>query len=221
MSGTIWVREQGGGWLASVAEVPGCIARGATRDEAVASARRAFGEYLALLGKYGVATDHWKGLDPASFEVKDYGTADWFAEDFRPLEEHELRDFLHRMEASRAALLATVRGLSPADMERKPTADTWSVRQALEHVMATEASLVARLEKWPHDGALPTLQAVHRMAFQRFSILEPEDTHVDHRIFGDRWSTRRVMRRILEHEYEHLEHIKQILAALGGERAPE
>jgi len=29
------------------------------------------------------------------------------------------------------------------------------------------------------------------------------------------------MRRILEHEYEHLEHIKQILAALGGERAPE
>jgi hypothetical protein len=29
------------------------------------------------------------------------------------------------------------------------------------------------------------------------------------------------VRRLLEHEYEHMEHIKEILAALGGHRAPE
>jgi predicted RNase H-like HicB family nuclease/uncharacterized damage-inducible protein DinB len=219
VSGTIWVRAQGGSFLATVEGVPGCVARGATKDEAAANARRAFGEYVALLEKYGVSTEHWRGLDPSSFAVRDFTADDWFDADFRPLEEHEIRDFLHQMEGSRSALLALVRELSPDDMERKPNADTWSVREALEHVMTTEATLLSRLEKWP--DSLGALQAVHRMAFQRFSILEPEDTKSERRIFGQRWSARRVMRRILEHEYEHLAHIREILAALGSQRAPE
>ena len=219
MSGTIWVRDQGGSFLATVGDVPGCIARGATKEEAVANARRAFGDYIALLEKYGVSAEHWKQLDPAGFTVRDFTADDWFDDDFRPLEEHELRDFLHQMEGSRGALLALIRGLSPEQMELKPTPEMWSVRAALEHVMSTEATLLSRLERWPTE--LGALQAVHRMAFQRFSVLEPEDTKLDHRVFGQRWSTRRVMRRILEHEYEHLEHIREILAALGSQRPPE
>lgn len=219
MSGTIYVRGQGGSWLASVAALPGCVARGATKDDAVAGVRGAFPEYLALLERHGVSTEHWKGLDPGSFEVREYSADDWFEEDFRPLEEHEIRDFLHQMEGSRAALLALVRGLSPEEAERKPTADMWSVREALEHVMQTEVTMLSRLERWPEQ--VGALQATHRMAFQRFSVLEPDDTQADHRIFGQRWSTRRVMRRILEHEYEHLRHITEILGALGGRRPPE
>jgi len=218
MSGAIYVRPLEGGYIATVADLPGCVARGATKDEAAANARRAFPEYLALLEKYGVSTEHWKELDPASFGVKDTNVEDWFAEDFSPMQEHEIRDFLHHMEASRAALLGLVRELSPDDVERKPTPDMWSIRQALEHIMTTEASLVGRLERWPTE--IGALQAVHRMAFQRFSILDPEDTKIDHRIAGQRWSTRRVMRRILEHEYEHMGHIREILAALGGDRQP-
>lgn len=216
MSGTIYAYEADG-WVASVAELPGCNARGATRDEAVANVRRAFRDYLELLSRSGVSTEHWKDLDADSFEVRDAPDR-IFPEDFRPMEEHEIRDFLHQMEASRSALLALVRGLSPQDIERRPTKTMWSVREALEHVMNTEVSLLSRLEKWP--DAFATLQAVHRMAFQRFSILEPEDTALDHTVLGRRWSTRRVMRRILEHEYEHMGHIREILAALGGDRQP-
>ena len=219
MSGTIYVRDTGDGFLASVAEVPGCVARGTSRDDAAANARKAFPEYLALLEKYGVSTEHWKGLDPGSFAVKDATPRDWFPDDFQPMQEHEIRDFLHQMEGSRAALLALVRGLSADDLERQPAPETWSVRRTLEHVMATEAELLGKLEKWPDN--LGALQAVHRMAFQRFSILEPEDTGIDHRIAGARWSTRRVMRRILEHEYEHLAQIREIMADLGSQRAPE
>ncbi len=215
----IYARDTGEGWLASVGDVPGCVARGATRDEAVANVRKALPEYLALLEKYGVSTEHWKGLDPVALEVRDSNPADWIADDFRAMQEHEIRDFLHQMEGSRAALLALVRGLSSDDIEKRPTPDGWSVRRTLEHVMSTEAELLGRLEKWPDN--MGALQAVHRMAFQRFSILEPEDTAIDHRISGVRWSTRRVMRRILEHEYEHMEQIRGILAELGGQRAPE
>lgn len=220
MSNAIYVRGSETDWIATVADVPGCMARGASRDEAAANARRALPDYLALLEKYGVATDPWKAIDPAALEVRDTTPVDWFEDDFRPLEEHEIRHFLHQMEGSRAALLALVRGVSTDDMERRPTPETWSVRQALEHLMETEVALLSNLEKWPEHG-LPTLQAVHRLAFQRFSVLEPEDTNVDHRIYGRRWSTRRVMRRILEHEYEHIGHIREILAALSSDRAPE
>ena len=219
MSGVIYVRSQADSWLATVADLPGCIARGATRDQAVANARRAFPEYVALMKKYGVSAEHWAGLDPARFEVRDFSATEWFEDDFRPLEEHELRDFLHQLEGSRAALLALVREMSADALEHKPSPEMWSVREALDHIMTTEASLLSRMEKWPDN--MGALQAVHRMAFQRFSILEPKETGTEVRVFGQRWSPRRVMRRILEHEYEHLEHIKEILAASGEDRPPE
>jgi predicted RNase H-like HicB family nuclease/uncharacterized damage-inducible protein DinB len=220
VTGSIYVWPSGPSFLANIAEVPGCVARGETRDEAVANVRRAFRDYLELLRAQRISTEHWDGLDPDRFPVKDAPEDRLIPEDAQPLEEHEIRDFLHQMEGSRSALLALIRGLSADEMERKPSPETWSVRQALEHIMTTEATYLSRLERWSGDD-VATLQAVHRMAFQRFSILEPEDTHGSHRVFDQGWSTRRVMRRILEHEYEHIGHLKQILAALGGQRAPE
>ncbi|MGH2499093.1 MAG: type II toxin-antitoxin system HicB family antitoxin [Candidatus Limnocylindria bacterium] len=220
MSGTIYVQQVADGtFVADVAELPGCVASGGTREEAVERVRRAFGDYLELLGSRGVSTAHWKECDPATFAVKDPPSRFTFPEDFRPLDEHQLRDFLHRLEASRSALLSLVRGLSAQDLERRPTETTWSVREALEHIAFTEVGLLAKLEKWP-DRDFATLQAVHRMVFQRFTVMEPEDTRLDHEVMGRRWSTRKVMRRILEHEYEHYGHIKEIISALGGDRQP-
>jgi predicted RNase H-like HicB family nuclease len=212
---TIYVAEgQPGSWLAHVPALRGCVASGKTRDEAAANARRAFRAYRELLDARGVSIEHWKDLDPDDFPVKDMPADRIVPEDVGRMEEHELRDFLHQMEASRAALLSVVRGLSPAEMERKPDETTWSVREALEHIMEAEVDFLSRLEKWP-DDPFPTLQAVHRMAFQRFTVMEPEDTDLDHLVLGRRWTTRKVMRRILEHEYEHYRHINEIVAALG------
>jgi uncharacterized damage-inducible protein DinB len=110
--------------------------------------------------------------------------------------------------------------MSSDELERQPTETTWSVRETLEHVMLTEAELLARLEKWPQDP-FNTLQAIHRVAFQRFTVMEPADTALDHTVMGRRWTTRKVMRRMLEHEFEHLGHIKEIVSALGADRPPE
>jgi predicted RNase H-like HicB family nuclease len=210
---TIYVQGDAGYWLAHVPVLRGCIASGATRDEAIANGRRAFRAYLELLDVRGVSIDHWKDLDADTFDVQDLPADKVVPEDVGRMEEHELRDFLHQFEASRAALLSLVRDLGAEDIERKPAETTWSVREALEHVMLTEASLLSRLEKWPADP-YNTLQAVHRMAFQRFTVMEPADTELDHLVMGRRWTTRKVMRRILEHEFEHLGHIKEIVAAL-------
>jgi predicted RNase H-like HicB family nuclease len=216
----IYVAGEGTYWLAHVPVLRGCIASGKSRDEAVANARRAFRAYLELLETRGVSIDHWKDLDPSAFEVRDFPSDRVVPEDVGPMEEHELRDFLHQFEASRAALLSLVRDISPEEIERKPTETMWSVREALEHVMLSEVTFLSRLEKWPADP-FNTLQAVHRMAFQRFTVMEPADTALDHLVMGRRWTTRKVMRRMLEHEFEHLGHIKEIVAALGANRPPE
>jgi len=92
------------------------------------------------------------------------------------------------------------------------------VREALEHMMTTQAALLSRLEKWPQDP-FNTLQAIHRIVFQRFTVMEPADTTVTKVIRGRPWNVRRVMRRILEHEWEHYGHVKEIIAAL--ERDPK
>jgi predicted RNase H-like HicB family nuclease len=211
----IYVQGEGSYWLAHVPVLRGCIASGTTRDDAIANARRAFRAYLELLDARGVSIEHWKDLDSATFEVRDLPADRVVPEDIGPLEEHELRDFLHQFEASRAALISLVRDISPEEIERKPSEATWSVREALEHVMLTEADFLSRLEKWPADP-YNTLQAVHRLVFQRFTVMEPADTALDHVVMGRRWTTRKVMRRMLEHEFEHLGHIKEILAALGA-----
>jgi predicted RNase H-like HicB family nuclease len=214
---TIYVQGEGSYWLAHVPVLRGCIASGTTRDGAIANARRAFRAYLELLDARGVSIEHWKDLDPDTFDVRDLAADRVVPEDVGRMEEHELRDFLHQFEASRAALLSLVRDIASDELERKPNETMWSVREALEHVMLTEASLLSRLEKWPADP-YNTLQAVHRMAFQRFTVMEPPDTDLDHVVLGRRWTTRKVMRRILEHEFEHLGHIKEIVAALGENR---
>lgn len=206
-------------WLATIPLVMGCNASGKTRDEAIANVRRAFTDYLALLESRGVSVEHWKGLDPQHFVVAEVPAGGpFFPEDQAELQEHDLRDFLHVFEAQQAALMALVSRLDQSELERNPDPDTWSVREALEHMMNTQASLLSRLERWPADP-FNTLQAIHRIVFQRFTVMDAKETRGTWTVRGRQWSVRRVMRRLLEHEWEHYGHIKEIIDALG--RSPK
>ena len=213
----IYVTEsQPGYWLATIPAVLGCNASGTTRGEAVGNARRAFRAYLELLAARGVSIDHWKGLDPDRFPIGETEGA-LLPEDRLPIEEHDLRDFLHVFEAHQAALIALVGRLQADDLDRRPDAETWSVRLALEHMLATQATLLSRLERWP-DDPFNTLQAVHRLVFQRFTVMEPREAKGTKVINGRPWTVRRVMRRLLEHAWEHYGHIQEIIAALERSR---
>jgi predicted RNase H-like HicB family nuclease len=210
------IESRPGYWLASIPTIMGCNASGKTREEAIANSRRAFRAYLELLDARGVSVEHWKGLDADRFPVAE-SDGPLFPEDQLPLEEHDLRDFLHVFEAQHAALIALAGSISAEELERAPDADTWSVRAALEHMVATQATLLGRLEKWP-DDPFNTVQAIHRVVFQRFTVMEPNDTKGVKVISGRPWTVRRVMRRILEHEWEHFGHVQEIIAALARDR---
>src|SRR5258708_5835623 len=129
---------QPGYFLAIIPILPGCVASGKTRDEAIAKARRVFSDYRALLEAHGVAIDHWKDIDPEKLSVGELETPPLVPGEDQPFEEHQLRDFLHQYEASRSAVIALVAKLSPDQMEKVPNDGAWSVRQALEHMMTTD-----------------------------------------------------------------------------------
>ncbi len=210
----IYVSGQGEYWLADVPAFPGCIASGKTRDAAIANARRAWSAYRELLDARGVSVEHWKGFDPQTFAVKDMPENGLTPEDERPLEEHEIRDFLHLYESQRAALMALVAGIPQAELERRPDPAAWSMRQTLEHIMIGTMQILSKLERWPDDG-FASLQATHRVAFQRIAVMETDDTKGTKTVLGRPQTVRRVMRRLLEHDYEHYNQIREIIDALG------
>jgi predicted RNase H-like HicB family nuclease len=210
----IYVAGAGTYFIARIPTFPGCNASGKTRDEAIANLKRAFKEYLGMLAARGVSTDHWESMDVDAMPIRETPSDSVFPGEDQPLEEHELRDFLHQYEASRATVIALLTRLTSEQVETAPDEKTWSVRQVLEHMLQTDITLLSRLEKWP-DDPFNAFQAAHRLVFQRFSVMEPEDS-VDHTIGPNRFTTRKVMRRLLEHEFEHYGHLKEIIAALEG-----
>lgn len=210
----IYVQGQGSYFLAHIPALPGCIGSGTDRDAAIANARRAFRAYLELLDARGVSTDHWRAFDPDHFAVADLPDSGLAPGDERSLEEHEIRDFLHLFEAQQAALVALVQGIPQEELERRPDANTWSIRQTLEHVMTGTLTILSKLEQWPDDN-FASLQAAHRVAFQRFTVMEPADTRGAKTVMGRPQTVRRVMRRLLEHDYEHYRQIEEIISALG------
>src|SRR5207237_1013010 len=77
---------------------PGANASGKTRDEAIANARKAFRAYRDLLEARGVSVERCKDIDPANLPVEDAPPTGLFPGEDTPLQEHEIRDFLHQFE---------------------------------------------------------------------------------------------------------------------------
>ncbi len=214
MSGTVYVQQTSEGrWLASLAELPGCMVTAGTRDAAVAAIGDAFSDYVRLLERHGVQVEHARDLDPAAFVVREPEERLTYPEDFGTAEEHELRDFLHHFEALHADLLGLLAGLSQEQLERRPSEQEWSVREALEHIATGSLQILSRLEPWPR-GDFGVLKAAHRVVVQRFAIMDAGDAQGEHRVLGCRISVKKTARRLLEHQYEHLRQVRETIAKL-------
>jgi predicted RNase H-like HicB family nuclease/uncharacterized damage-inducible protein DinB len=199
-------------YVATLPSLPGCNASGKTREEAVERCRASITHYLSLLRERDVRIEH-DAIDPAAIEVRDAPEPNTVPEDFTPVEEHDLRDFLHRFEALNALLLDRVDALSQEELERKPREGEWSLRETLEHVATSQLLFLSRLEPWPRGG-FPTVNTARRAVVQRFSVMDAADAQGEHAILGRRWTTKKVMRRELEHLFEHVQQAEELLAKL-------
>ncbi|MGA2821394.1 MAG: hypothetical protein ABSF61_12175 [Anaerolineales bacterium] len=93
-----------------------------------------------------------------------------------------------------------------------PSAERDRRDEALRQLATAHMHFRKRLGRWPSDP-LTKLAQVRILAVQRLESLdEKEFQRVNRAPWGEIWTARKVLRRFLEHERQHYDHIRHILA---------
>lgn len=195
-----------GGPLAHLPELPGCTARGKTVEATKDAIRQAAQDYVAFLRAQGE-----RGL-PDEFdldfqEVKDYT----LPPDYAPMSPEEIARARRWLEASRHAVLAEIEHLPGEAWDWQPAPDEGSLRWITNHMSGAELYLTDKLMKADH-ALLDRLETTRRAAFQRLDALAAGHMSRVTRFDGEEWTPRKVLRRMLEHEQEHLAQIRDLAA---------
>jgi len=148
-----------------------------------------------------------------------------------------LAEALTLMAATPTAIAALVRA-APADvLERRASAEEWSPREVLAHLLYVEGLLRARLEAMaagpdggpmpagkpaPEPGpALPSLASWRRRRAANLRWLRSLDAaQLERSAVHRRWGAISVREHVVEWSYHDLDHLRQLLASLEAELYP-
>lgn len=214
--------------MVHVLELPGCIACGPTTGDALERTPQAIGDYLRFLQRHGEEVSPEAEITTQVAEHITEGM--WlgngdptilFAPDKEPLTREELEVSLRRLTWSRAEIIAVVSGLSEEQAEAKPARGR-SIKGILEHVFGAEYHYVRRFGKL--EGVRGPGMSVQRtteellawMAVVRASeinSLRTLETQALQAAGPAALNARRAIRRMLEHEWEHLVELRERLPA--------
>jgi predicted RNase H-like HicB family nuclease/uncharacterized damage-inducible protein DinB len=208
--------------LAHVLDLLGCVVQADTTDEAVAVAPEAIRAYLAYLHRHGE-----KGDPNEKFETRiaEHNTEGLFSgqalwpQDLKPVAPAALARYLRWLEWSRADLLALVKGLDEKRLRAKPATGR-SLRDILMHVLGADKSYVYGLVGPLKTMGEPTnaaergdldlrvaLEEARAAAIDRLRRLTSAERSRIRKGGQSTYSAHRVIRRMLEHEWEHRREI--------------
>ena len=197
-----------GGYLAHIPAIPGCVGRGLTKKEAVVRCEETLRSYLALLIHAGV-TGVPRESEKLDLEVRDCAGST-FQSDYNPLMLNETEQLAQWMEVSRDELLETIAKLPAGALDWKPNPKIYSIREILQHIANTDWWYVQRLKQWPTD-VFERLAATRDLLTASLRGLGDDDRGRVTMHYGEEWTPRKVARRALEHEREHLVQIREIV----------
>ena len=207
----------------------GCVAQADTTTEAVAAATGTIRAYLRYLRRHG------ENLDPSATietRIAEHNTDGLFSgqalwpQDLKPLAPAALARYLRWLEWSRADLLGLTKQIAEKDLRAKP-AKGRSLRDILLHVLGADKSYVYALVGPLKPMGEPTnaaergdlelrvaLAEARAAAIDRLRVLTPAERAALRKAGQSTYSAHRVIRRMLEHEWEHR---SEIAARLGRE----
>lgn len=223
--------------IAWALDYPGCFAYGKDAAEAIVSmapamvkyqdwvARHTDQSWLAGLGDFDVRLTEVfedyridKNYNLAGPGPGTYGVEAWFRHDWKPLTAEEVERDRLLLQWSREELLTAVSDLSAAELDAAFPGERWSIRGILSHVASAERWYLECLNLTDLVWAeLPT------DAFQRLELVREEFNKkmpglTGHEQVtgknGELWSPRKLIRRALWHELDHIGHIYQLVIAL-------
>lgn len=228
--------QPGVGCMAHVPELPGCFQRAGSQEEALSKLQYAIRVYQAWLHNH---QEDFEVDDAVTLELvevihgfgpfKRGDSAALFAADRQPPTPDEMEKiYLRRASFARDDLLALTRPLPRRIHNWRARSGEMTITEILRHVGNAEKWYLSRLvppdtlpPEWEFDQQLPI-----------FKFLEMERTIVLDRLRGlnkeelqtvyspthwtkhphEPWTARKVLRRMIEHELEHTEHIRQVLS---------
>jgi predicted RNase H-like HicB family nuclease len=186
--------------------LPGLVADGATRAEALQRFGRELGAWLTLLAEAGepvppadaeleVSVDEWIQSDA---RVAEGETTVCFEADERPLGVEESAAALRVLGELRGRTLARVRALSEADADRV-RAGGWSVRRTLDELARAQWWTLSRLGATPMAEVpartLARLDTAYALVLQHFTPAPPAGGPIE--LDGETWTPRKVLRRLV------------------------
>lgn len=211
----------------------GCFAYGIDPGGAIVAIPQAFIKYKDWISSH--TTDSWLA-EVGNFDVRlvetfqtyrinrDFevtvgeGTeiSAWFQHDWRPLTLQEVRRGQLMLAWSRADLLSAVAGLSAEQLDSLLPGQRWTIRGILAHVATTEWWYLDRLglaadmpraslPKDPHQR----LAVVRARLDQVLPGLAGSSQVMG--VEGELWSPRKLLRRLLWHELDHVGHVYQLI----------
>lgn len=216
--------------MVHVLDLLGCVAKGSTTDEAVANTPAAIRAYLKFLKR------HSAPVEPGEFKTKivEHITAgQWlgngdpalvFQFDLIALTPIEIETYLQRLTWTRADIVKLVSGLTHLQLEKEPGNKQRPIRIMLEHVLESEyfylSSFLGKIEGLPATGSivrkregdlLNWMSAVRTIEFARLRATTPAERMKSIEHWKQTWTLRKVFRRMLEHEWEHLVELSERL----------
>jgi uncharacterized damage-inducible protein DinB/predicted RNase H-like HicB family nuclease len=215
--------------LAHVLDLLGCVVQRDTTDEAAAATPDEIRAYLGYLRRHGENVDPDEKIE---IRIAEHNTEGLFSgqalwpQDLKPLAPAALARCLRWLEWSRADLLGLVKGTDEKALRAKP-AKGRSLRDILLHVLGADKSYVYALVGPLKTMGEPTnaadrgdldlriaLQEARAAAIDRLKTLTPAERARVRKAGQSTYSAYRVIRRMLEHEWEHR---REIAARLGRE----
>jgi predicted RNase H-like HicB family nuclease/uncharacterized damage-inducible protein DinB len=215
--------------LVHVLDLLGCVASGRTSDEAVAATPDAIRAYLRYLKRHGEKVDPSETIET---RIAEHNTEGLFSgqailpPDLKPLAPRDLNRYLRWLAWSREDLLALVKGIDDRRLRAKP-AQGRSLHDILLHVLGADKSYVYALVGILKTMGDPTnaadrgeldlriaLAETRPAAIVRLAALTTAERSRVRRAGQSTYSAFRVIRRMLEHEWEHR---REIAARLGSE----
>lgn len=191
--------------VAHVPALPGAAARGKSIEEVKENIRTAIIEYLQLLRNVGEPVP--RASEGLHLEFEEVGTTT-FLTDYDALRPNEIDTLLRWMAISRQELMDLVKSLPEAALEWKPEGETRSLREIFNHIAEADLRYTDRLKQWP-EAPLYRLAATRGVALERLRALTEAERATVTVHDGEEWTPRKVIRRMLEHEREHIALLKR------------
>lgn len=217
--------------LAWALDYPGCFAYGADGSEALLQFPRAVVSFQNWVGSHTpdswlqdlgdfdvrlVETFECYSIDPQTYHPDPHGIEinAWFRDDWKPLSVVEVDRGAQLLKWAREELLDLVSSLEPQLLDREFSGQRWPIRGILKHIANAEFWYMDRLvlagterSQLPED-AFERLQLTRHRMLKILPGLAGDNTVLG--VQGEFWSPRKILRRAIWHEMDHINHIHEL-----------